>query len=138
MTRNVENRLHLKRRLYHFQLKEISIGEYINSYTNFLADVVNREEVINDEDKTLILLSSRPNEEYETFIFALINDKQSLSYNKVSAALVNHEIRRKDEESSNSTSAKALVARAFNHRKGKRDISKLKIVNWKRISKEGH
>jgi len=34
LTKSIENRLHLKRRLYRFQLKKgISIDEYINNYT---------------------------------------------------------------------------------------------------------
>ena len=47
------------------------------------------------EDKTVILLNSLPDEEYETFVLTLINGKQSLNYNDVSAALVNYEVRRK-------------------------------------------
>ena len=49
---------------------------------------------INEEDKTVILLNSLPDEEYETFILTLINVRQTLNYNEVSAALVNYEIRR--------------------------------------------
>jgi len=48
--------------------------------------------VIKDEDKTLILLSSLLDEEYGTFILTLINGKQFLSYNQVSAAFLNHEL----------------------------------------------
>ena len=51
------------------------------------------DEMIKNEGKTLILLSSLLDEEYETFVLTLINDKASLSYNDVSAAIVNHEVR---------------------------------------------
>ena len=50
------------------------------------------------------------------------------------AALVNHEMRRKDKESSSSgTTVEALTARriGFNHRKGKGDTSNCKIGNHK-------
>jgi len=57
-------------------------------------------EVIKDEDKAVILLGSLLDEEYETFVLTLINGKSLLSYNDVLAALVNHNIRRKDNESS--------------------------------------
>ena len=61
LTKSVENRLHLKRRLYHFKLKgEISISDHINNYTKLLADLTNLDVVIKDEDKALILLSSLP------------------------------------------------------------------------------
>ena len=66
---NVENRLNLKRRLYHFQLKKgISIGEQMNNYTKLFSNLANADEMIKDEDKTLILLSYLSNDEYETFV----------------------------------------------------------------------
>jgi len=75
----------------------------------------------------LILLSSLPNEDYESFVLTLIGDKQSLSYNEAFFALVNHELRRKDKVSSNSTSTEALTLKdkSFN-RKGKSDRERLK------------
>jgi len=110
--KSIENLLHLKMRLYRFQLKKkISIGDHINNYTKLLTDLANVDEVIKDEDKALNFLSSLPDEKYETFILTLINDKKSLSYSDVSIAIVNHEVRRKDKESSfSSTSAEALTA----------------------------
>jgi len=76
LTKNIENRLHMKRRLYHFQLKKgISIGEHMNNYTKFLADLTNVNLVIEEEDKALILLSSLLDEDYKTFVLILINDK---------------------------------------------------------------
>jgi len=65
LTKSVKNCLHLKRRLYRFQLKKkISIGEHMNNYTNFLVDLAYVDEMIKNEDKTLILLSSLPGDEY--------------------------------------------------------------------------
>ena len=47
--------MHLKRRLYPFQLKKrISIGDHMNNYTKLLADLTNVDGVIKDEDKVLI------------------------------------------------------------------------------------
>ena len=93
LTNSIENRLHLKRRLYRFQLKkDIMIGEHINNYTKFLADLAHVDVII-EEDKALIILSSLPNKDYETFFLTLINGKQSLGYNEVSSTLVNHELR---------------------------------------------
>jgi len=124
LTKSIENCLHLKRRLYRFQLKnKISIGEKMNNYTKLLTNLTNMDEMIKDEDKALILLSSLPDEKYETFVLTLINDKSSLSYNNVSAALVNHELRRKDKASySISTTTETLTVRRIdsNHRKSKR------------------
>ena len=76
MTNSIENHVHLKMRRYCFQLKKgISIGEHMNKYTKLLADLANINVVIEDEDKALILLSSLPDEDFETFILTLINNK---------------------------------------------------------------
>ena len=124
--------MHLKRRFYHFQLKkEISIGEHINNYTKFLVDLANVDEVIKDEDDALILLSYPLDEEYKTFVLILINDKASRSYNDVSATLVNHKARRKDKESSfSSTTTEALTARGIdsNHRKDKKMLVSPQLI----------
>ena len=50
---------------------------------------------IEEEDKAVILLNSLPDEEYETFILTLINDKQTLKYSDVSAVIVSYEVRKK-------------------------------------------
>jgi len=74
--KSIESRLHLKRRLYRFQLKrELSIGEHMNNYIKLLADLINVNVEIEEEDKVVILLNSLSDGEYETFILILINDK---------------------------------------------------------------
>ena len=63
-----------KRRLYHFQLKRgLSIDEHMNNYMKLLADLINVDVAIEEEDKAAILLKSLPDEEFETFILILIN-----------------------------------------------------------------
>jgi len=88
--------------------------------------------MIKDEDKALILLRSLPDDEYDTFILTLINGNSSLSYDEVSAALADHELRRKDKESSCSKSAEVLSARGQSSNqkdKGDRERSKSKAGN---------
>ena len=128
--------------------KEIFIGEYMNNYLKLLAHLANADEVIKDEDKALILLSSLLDEEYETFILTLNNGKQSLSYHHASTALMNHEVRRKNNKFSfSNTTSKTLIAQGIgsNHRKGKGVIGKSKTDNRKLgknqcafYKKEGH
>jgi len=84
----------------------------MNDYIKLLTDLINVDVDIKEEDKVLILLNSLPDEEDETFVLTLINEKQALNYNDVSAALVNYEVRRKDKQSSSSsTSAETLVVK---------------------------
>ena len=86
--------MHLKRRLYHFQLKRgLSIDDQMNNYMKLLADLVNMDVAIKEEDKVVILLNSLSNEEYETFVLSLINGKQIFNYSDVSSAFVNYEVR---------------------------------------------
>ena len=74
--------------------------------------MTNLDVVIEDEDKALILLSSLPDEGYETFLLTLINGRTSLSDCEVTTAVVNLELRRKDNECSTSdTSVEVLAAR---------------------------
>ena len=64
-----------------FSVEEgVSISDHINNYTKLLMDVANVDVVINDKDKALILLSSLPDESYETFVLTLINRRTSLRY----------------------------------------------------------
>jgi len=112
MNKSIENHLHLKWAIYHFHLKKgISISEYMNNYIKLLTNLANVDVVIEDENKALTLLCSLPEEEHETLVLTIINGKQSLSYNEVSSSLVYHELRRKDKNSSNSTSTEALMVR---------------------------
>ena len=109
LTKSIESRLQLKSKLYRFQMKRgLPIDEYMNSYTKFLTDLVNVDVKIDEEDKAVILLNSLSEEEYEMFTLTLINGRQTLNYSKVSAALVNYEVRRQDKlSSSGSTSVEA-------------------------------
>ena len=122
LTKSIESRLHLKRRFYRFQLKRgLSISGHINNYTKLLADLVNVDVKIEEEDMAMILLNSLPDEEYETFVLILINGQQTLNYSDVSPALVNYEMRKKNKQSSSkSDSAEALTVRGkISSKKGK-------------------
>jgi len=66
----------------------------MNNYLKLLADLAYVDVVIEEDDKALILLSSLPDRDYETFVLTLISGKQSLCYNEFFSALVNHELRR--------------------------------------------
>jgi len=129
LMKSIESRLQLKRRLYRFQMKKgLSADEHMNNYTKLFTDLVNVDVKIDEEDKAMILLNSLSDEEYETFTLTLINDRQTLNYNEVSAALVNYELRRQDSLSSHgSTSTEALAVRdKGSNRKGKGDCERSK------------
>jgi len=69
LMKSIESRLHLKRRLYSFQLKRgVFISDYIKTYTKLLANLAKVDVVIEEKDKAFILLSSLLDEGYETFV----------------------------------------------------------------------
>ena len=111
----------------------ISVNEHMNSYTKFLANLVNVNVEINEEDKVVILLNSLPEEEYETFTLTLINERKFLNYNEVFDALVNYEVRRHDRlSSSESITTKALAVRGRSSnrkRRGDQGRSKSRSVS---------
>jgi len=121
--KSIESRLHLKKRLYRFQLKRwLPIGEHMNNYTMLLANLVNVDVEIEEEDKAAILLNSLSDNEYETSVITLINSKQTLNYTDVSAALVNNEVRNNKQSSSKSDLAEALMVRCRSSSKKKKTI----------------
>ena len=132
LTKSIESRLQLKRRLYRFQMKRrLSIDEHMNNYINLLTDLINVHVDIEEEDKALILLNSLRDKVNETFVLTLINRRQSLNYNDVLAALVNYEMRRKDKQSSsNGTSVEALMVRGRgSNQKGKDERERFKSTS---------
>jgi len=54
----------------------------MNNYMKLLAYLSNMEVMIEEEDKVFILLISLYDEDYETFVLTLINDKQTLAIMK--------------------------------------------------------
>ena len=122
LMKSTRSRLHLKRRFYCFQLKrELFIDEHMNNYMKLLADLINVDVEVEEDDEAVIFLNSLPYKEYGTFVLNLINGKQTLNYSDVSAALINYEARWKDKQSSsNGTSTEALTVRGKgSNRKGK-------------------
>ena len=64
LTKSIESRLQLKKRLYRFQMMiGLSIDEHMNSYIKLLTDLANMDVKIEEEDRAVILLNSLPDEE---------------------------------------------------------------------------
>ncbi|BBH01937.1 hypothetical protein Prudu_012349, partial [Prunus dulcis] len=109
MTKSAENRLFLKKRLFRFQYRS-----------------ANLDVIIPDEDKALCLLNSLP-DDYDHLTTTLLYGKSEVKLDEVSAALVNHECRKKEQKTQNSQT-EALVARGRTEERksGKRGKSRSK------------
>ncbi|KAG2687294.1 hypothetical protein I3760_09G044700 [Carya illinoinensis] len=111
MKKSIENRLHLKKKLFRFQFREgISMSEHLNNYNQILADLLNLDVKIEDEDKALLLLNSLP-DTYEHLITTLLYGKEKISFEDVSSSLISNEYRRKDKQVHQDTSSETLTAR---------------------------
>ena len=109
MTKSIENRLYLKKKLYRFQYKKgISMIEHLDDYNKILADLQNLDVEISDEDKALLLLNSLP-DTYEHLTTTMLYGKDEVKFIDVSNALVNNEYRKKDQFDHRDTTSEALT-----------------------------
>ena len=119
MTKSIENRLYLKKKLFKFQYKKgISMTEHLDNFNKILADLQNLEVEILEEDKVLLLLNSLP-ESYEHLTTTLLYGKDEVKFVDVSNVLVNNKYRKKGQNNHIDTTSEALtVARGrTNNRK---------------------
>ncbi|KAL4580653.1 hypothetical protein LXL04_016853 [Taraxacum kok-saghyz] len=122
----------------YFKYKECTkMIAHLDAFNQLVADLLNLDEEIKDEDKVLILLNSLP-DSYAHLTTTLLHGKVTISFEEVSNPLMNYEIRHADKQMNSSTS-EALVVRgrkernecAFCHEIGhwKKDGPKLKNKN---------
>jgi hypothetical protein len=140
MTKSVENRLYLKKKLFRFQFREgMSLSEHLNDYNKILADLKNLDFEISDEDKALLLLNSLP-DAYDHLITTLLYGKDEIKFDDVSNALTNNEFRKKDKQSYRDTVSEVLTVRGrFDKKKygwRGRSRSKSKGASNKKIGKD--
>ena len=128
MTKSIENRLYLKKKLFRFQYTEgISMSEHLDNFNKIIADLQNLDVEIDDEDKALLVLNSLP-DSYEHLITTLLYGKEEIKYVEVSNTLMNNEVRKKDKEVYRDSTSEALTVRGrINERKnGNRGRSRSK------------
>ena len=78
MTKSVENRLYLKKKLFRFQYHVgISMSKHLNDYNKILANLQNLEVEIKDMDKALLLLNSLT-DTYDHLIITLLYRKNEI------------------------------------------------------------
>ena len=123
MTKNVENRLYLKKKLFCLQYcAGISMFKHLNDYNKIIADLQNLEVEIKDEDKALLLLNSLL-DTYDHLITTLLYWKNEIKFNDVTNTLTNNEYHKKDKWACMDTSSEALVIRGmFEHKKSSRKV----------------
>ena len=111
LKKSLAKRLYMKRKLYTFSMKDgTTLKDHVDEFNKLILDLENVNIVLEDEDRTLILLSSLPNS-YEHFVDTLLYGRQTLTLKDVKNALESKDLKRRiDEKNQNPT--ESLVARA--------------------------
>ena len=112
MTRSVENRLYLKKKLFMFTYKEgTSMHNHLDAYDKILADLRNLDMEIAEEDKALCLLNSLP-DQYDHLSNTLLYGKKTITYEDLESALSNNYVRKQDiHDTKDNPSSDALAVR---------------------------
>ena len=94
MTKSVENWLYLKKKLFRFTYKEgTSMRCHLDVYDKIVANLRTLNVEISDEDKTLYLLNSLP-DQYDHLSTTLLYDKKTIIYKEVESAMSNNSVQK--------------------------------------------
>ena len=125
MTKNLTNKLYVKKQLYGLQMKEnTNLLEHLNKFNMLNTHLLNFGVKIGEEDKAILLLASLP-PSYDHLVTTLLYGKETLAFEEVTGSLLSHETRSKPINDQ----ANGLVARF--EPKGKRDKFKGKNCRGK-------
>lgn len=87
----------MKKRLFRFTyVLGTTMNNHITSFNQLVTDLMNMDEVFKDQDLSMILLGSLP-DEFELLETTLLNGKDDVSLSEVCAALYSQELRKKDK-----------------------------------------
>ncbi|GJX19968.1 hypothetical protein Tco_0222645 [Tanacetum coccineum] len=87
MTKSLANRRYLKKKLYTYNMSPCTkLGDHIHEFNKLILDLANIDIEIEDEDQTLMLLTSLPSS-YENFVEILLYGRESLTMEDVLANL---------------------------------------------------
>ena len=142
MTKSLVNWLYLKQDLYSFKIHEDkSIDEQLDTFNKLILDLENIDVTIDDEDQTLLLLSSLP-KSYSNFKDTLLYGRDSLMLDEVQAALNSKELNHRSKDKGNAVVEGLNVRgrsdkREFKQRSKSRSKSRFKIKCY-HCHKEGH
>lgn len=92
LTKTIETKLHMKRLFNFCTSNETTLGEYLNNFTTLLADLLNADMTIDDEDTTMLLMNSLQ-KEYDNWCGSYIIGR-TFKYEEVILALINHNHKR--------------------------------------------
>ncbi|KAB2613130.1 retrotransposon protein [Pyrus ussuriensis x Pyrus communis] len=124
LKKSAENRLYLKSKLYRFQYKEgTKMIDHLEEFNKMIAELLNLEKKIKDEDKALILMNSLL-ESYESFVTTWIYGRETINFDEISSAVMNHEVRNLDRQERNNYESLMVRGRSKERKSANRKKSK--------------
>ena len=94
MKKSCENRFYLKKKLFRFQYQpSTTINDHIILFNKLVADLLNLEENVKDEDNAWLLLASLL-DEYDHLVTTLLHGKDEVIFDEMCNALYNTEIKK--------------------------------------------
>ena len=90
MSKSLSNKLNLKRKLYELKMAEgADLAQHVHTFNKIISDLLQINIKFDDENKAMILLSSLP-ASYEHLVTTLLWGKETLEFEEISGALLDH------------------------------------------------
>ena len=98
MTKNLSNKLYLKKQLYGLRMKEgTSVLEHLNFFNKVINELLAVDVKIDEEDKALILLSSL-SQSYDRIVTTMFYGKKTLILDVMSTLLSNENRKKQNQK----------------------------------------
>lgn len=111
--KSLTNHLYLKQKLYTLRMQEsMGISEHLNEFNNIICQLTSIGSKLEEEYKTLIILSLLPSS-YEHLVTTQLYEKSSIDLEKVTTTILSNEMRKMSFVSKVQVEVEGLVA----HRK---------------------
>ena len=94
----------------------MSISSHVDEFNKLIIDLLNLDETFKDEHKAMLLIGYLL-DELDHLCITLIHGKEKLSFEEVCSALLNYEIRKKDQRENRDDSVEALTVRGSSQNK---------------------
>ncbi|PKA58053.1 Retrovirus-related Pol polyprotein from transposon TNT 1-94 [Apostasia shenzhenica] len=103
MSKSLTNKLYMKRQLYSLRMsEEADLLEHMNIFSKIISQFHSIDVKLEEEDKTLLLLSLLP-KSYDHLVTTILYDKDTLKVEKVNATLLSNEVQNKQSPSESLT-----------------------------------